>query len=54
MSLDKEFVRLIKERKLDIESEICHMIDDSDMCPVCEGVPCSECIKYVFKILREN
>ena len=54
VSLDESFVRLIKERKLDIESEICLIIDNCNMCPVCEGVPCSECMKYAFKILSEN
>ena len=54
MSLDESFVRLIEERKLDIESEICDMINDSDMCPTCEGVPCSECMKYAFKILSKE
>ena len=54
MGLDDKFVRLIKERKLGIGSEICDVINDSNMCPVCEGVPCAECLKYAFKILSEE
>ena len=57
MGLNESFVKfakLIKERKLDIESEICDIINDSNMCPVREGVPCSECMEYAFEILSEN
>ena len=30
------------------------MPNNSDMCPVREGVPCDECMKYAFKILSKE
>jgi hypothetical protein len=49
----KELLRKDKY-KLRITEKICTTIDDNDLCPATEGVPCSECMKFALEVLLDK
>lgn len=50
-TLDEKFNKCIKENSERIEENICHIINEEELCPCYEGVPCTECLKYALEIL---
>ena len=53
MRFDERFVKFIKQSAEEIESGICKIIDDGDMCPISECVPCDKCLDYVLEIITK-
>jgi hypothetical protein len=53
INLDEKFQKCIRKNSEIIEDKICHLVNEENLCPACEGVPCSECIKYALKILSK-
>lgn len=54
MNLNEIMKNATMKSRHKIMGTICECLSDRDACPLYEGVPCDECMKYSLEILLES
>ena len=51
MNLNEIMKDVIMKNRSEIMETVCNYLSENEACPLYEGVPCDECMKYSFEVL---